>query len=449
MATCGIWKVETRLDYVINYTTNIEKTIDVEQASSVYVDLHNTIEYVTSDYKTERQHLVSGINCLSKFACKDMMKTKKRFNKTDGILGFHSFQSFKEGEVTPDQAHAIGVKLAEEMWGDRFEVVVSTHVNTNHIHNHFVINSVSFVDGKKYYDNRESYALLRHLNDSICAEYGLSTLKEKACRNSKINYANYCKGAITKSNYHTLAKEDIDRAISWADSIKDFENLMKAMEYEVIYRANKISIRRYPYKQNIRIERSFGEDYSIDNITKRIETTHATRQPFPEAYGNSKTKNLYKEYKKAQKGGIYALYLYYCYLLKVFPDRNPRQKLTPTIRADLKIMNRISNEAKLLEANSIKSREQLLAFKNQLMSELDNHMDKRSKLWYKHKKVNTYNDKSKIRLEIDGLSSKIREMQEGVKLCEDIERRSLNMERNILELNENHERKEIKQNELK
>lgn len=80
-----------------------------------------------------------------------MVNTKKQFCKTDGILGFHAFQSFAEGEVSPDKAHLIGVKLAEEMWGDRFEVVVSTHLNTLHIHNHFVINSVSFADGKRYY----------------------------------------------------------------------------------------------------------------------------------------------------------------------------------------------------------------------------------------------------------------------------------------------------------
>ena len=115
-----------------------------------------------------------------------MMLTKKSYNKTKGILGFHSFQSFKENEVTPELSHEIGVRLAEEMWGDRFEVMVSTHVNTNHIHNHFVINSVSFKDGKKYYDNRINYAKLRRLSDELCEEYGLSILKEKPCKRSII-----------------------------------------------------------------------------------------------------------------------------------------------------------------------------------------------------------------------------------------------------------------------
>ena len=219
--------------------------------------------------------------------------TKQQYNKTGGILGFHAFQSFVEGEVTPEQAHAIGVKLAKEMWGDRFEVIVSTHLNTKHIHNHFVINSVSFKDGKRYYDKRETYARLRQLSDSLCEEYGLSVLEEKPCRNSKINYANYYKGYVEKNNYYTTTKEDIDRAIAQAYSYRDFECLMKAMDYELIYRGSRLSVVREPYKKHIRIERSFGYDYSIDRIKERIEVEQAPRIPFIDEYGNKKRPKTY------------------------------------------------------------------------------------------------------------------------------------------------------------
>ena len=100
-----------------------------------------------------------------------MRNAKDFWHKTDGILSFHAEQSFKENEVTPEIAHEIGVRLAEEMWGDRFQVVVSTHLNTKHLHNHFVINSVSFKDGYKYYSNFENTALLRKASDERCAEY--------------------------------------------------------------------------------------------------------------------------------------------------------------------------------------------------------------------------------------------------------------------------------------
>ena len=98
------------------------------------------------DYNTEESCYISGINCLPHRAYKDMLQTKEIQGKKGGILGYHAFQSFEEGEIIADKAHLIGLKLAEEMWCDKYEVIVTTHQNTNHIHNHFVINSVLFVD---------------------------------------------------------------------------------------------------------------------------------------------------------------------------------------------------------------------------------------------------------------------------------------------------------------
>ena len=97
-----------------------------------------------------------------------MQFIKKIKGKEGAILAFHGYQSFKAGEVTPEIAHEIGVRLAEEMWGDRFQVVVSTHLNTENIHNHFVLNSVSFKDGLKYYSNLANTALLRRTSDELC-----------------------------------------------------------------------------------------------------------------------------------------------------------------------------------------------------------------------------------------------------------------------------------------
>ena len=451
MATTGIWKISERLDNVIKYTTDVEKTVNGAYSNNNYYNLHNVIEYAEADYKTEKQFYVSGLNCSPETALEEMIITKKQFNKTNGILGFHAFQSFKEGEVTPEQAHAIGVKLAEEMWGDRFEVVVSTHLNTNHYHNHFVINSVSFVDGKRYYDKRETYAELRRISDSICEEYGLSVLKEKACRNSKINYANYSKGTIERNNYYTIAKEDLDRAISQAYSYQDFEKLMKAMDYELIYRANKLSIRRSPYKKNIRIERYFGSDYSIDKITERIETTHSTRIPFIEEYGRKKKIYNKPTYNKEKRKGIYGLYIHYCYLLKVFPKKYPYQKLPPSIRADVRKMERISEETKLLVRNNLKTNEQFFSFKEQKSKELTNLLDKRSKLWYKHKKSKSEVEKDQLKKEIDEINKQIEPIRKEVVLCKEIEERTPKLEQNVNEFNqeqENQNRKEVEKNEL-
>lgn len=150
------------------------------------------------------------------------------YGKENGILAFHAYQSFNEGEVTPEIAHEIGVKLAEEMWGDRFQVVVSTHLNTKHFHNHFVINSVSFKDGKKYYSNLTNTALLRKTSDEICEEYGLSFLREKTCK-SGINFENFYKKSMRDSDYYKFTKEDIDYAIKHSYTVKQFHQMLVSM----------------------------------------------------------------------------------------------------------------------------------------------------------------------------------------------------------------------------
>ena len=447
IATTGIWKIEKRLDHVIDYTTNIEKTLNSDYGKEAYYELHNLEEYKESDFKTEKQCYVSALNCCVESAYEEMQLTKKQYSKTGGILGFHAFQSFKEGEVTPEQAHTIGVKLAQEMWGDRFEVIVSTHQNTKHIHNHFVINSVSFKDGKRYYDKRETYAKLRQLSDSLCEEYGLSVLEEKPCKNSNINYANYYKSYVDRNNYYTTTREDIDRAIAQAYSYKDFEYLMKAMDYELIYRGSRLSVRRDPYKKHIRIERSFGYDYSIDRIKERIEVEHAVREPFIEEYGNKKNKKTYVPYHKQKHKGLYALYLHYCYLLKVFPTEYPNKRLSPEIRAELKELDKISKQTELLVSNKLDTYEQFFAFKEQKSKELDQLLDKRDKLWYKHKKSKNKEEKQSIRNEIDMLSNKIKPLREEVVLCDGIEERTPKVEKDIKDFEEQKER-EVNKNEL-
>ena len=120
MATTGIWKIQKRLDHVINYVIDVEKTFNSEYGNGYYAEFHNVDEYKELDYKNEKECYVSGINCVPEYAYRNMMFTKKQYDKNSGILGYHAFQSFKENEVTSAQAHLIGVKLAEEMWGDRF-----------------------------------------------------------------------------------------------------------------------------------------------------------------------------------------------------------------------------------------------------------------------------------------------------------------------------------------
>lgn len=448
MATTSIWKISIRLDEVIRYAQNEDKTDGAK-----YNDLHRAIEYAKADYKTEQQLYATGINCDIETAFQEMTETKKLFDKEDGILGYHAFQSFAEGEVTPKQAHNVGIQLAKELWGDRFQVIVTTHLNTNHIHNHFVLNSVSFKDGLKYYNNRETYAYMRQISDQICRENRLSVIEEKPCGKYNIDYTKYYKDHIKKSNYHTIAKQDIDYAITQADTYKEFEDLLRKMDYELIYRNGVLSVRKEPYKKNIRISRAFGEDYKRSRIEERIRYEKAkVKLPFPEAKSKKyySKKNILKTKTKAK--GIRALYLYYCYLLKIYPKTTTKKKVPLSIRADVQKMHRISEEAKLLSRNNIQTTTQLTLYKNSLTEEKTKLEEERDKLYYqntklkKEKKQDNYEKLSEI-------ASKIQYLKGEILKCNEIMSRVPKIKENIEELEKNEKTiqrgKEKEQNEYR
>ena len=443
MATTKIWKVIKRMDHVIDYAEDKEKTKAIEYRKNneiVVDDLINVIDYAKNADKTEREFYVTGINCEPDSAYEEMQDTKKYYHKEDKILAFHDYQSFKEGEVTPEVAHKIGVQLANEMWGDRFQVIVTTHLNTHCIHNHFVINSVSFKDGLKYYDNHTNYSIIRHLSDEICKEFGLNVLKEKPSK-KKLNYENFYKKSLYNDNYSNNAKRDIDLAIRQAYSYDDFLYLMKKLDYEITLRANKMSIRKEPYKRNIRIERRYGENYSIENIKRRIIEEQAERVPFIESVYNYKKVNFpfAKRHKKAKAKGFIALYYHYCYLLKVFPTKVPQQKLPASIRADVSRMEELSNEARFLYQNKIKTLDELINYKDDITFKINQLLDQRERLWAKRRLSKDENDRHKIAEEISSLNDKIIKFRKKVEMCEDIKSRVPKINNNLDELDKQEE----------
>ena len=443
MATTKIWKVIKRIDHVIDYAKDKSKTksIDFNKNYEMLVDdLKEVINYARNFSKTEKEYFVTGINCEPASAYEEMQDTKKYYNKEDKILAFHAYQSFKEGEVTPELAHKIGVQLANEMWGDRFQVIVTTHLNTNHIHNHFVINSVSFKDGLKYYDNHTNYSMIRHLSDEICKEYGLSVLEEKTTK-KKLKYDNFYKKSFYNDNYTKNAKRDLDLAIRQAYSFDDFIYLMKKLDYEIIFRANKISIRKEPYKRNIRIERRYGENYSIENIKRRILEEQAVRVPFVESVYNYRKVNFpfAKRHKKAKAKGFIALYYHYCYLLKVFPTKVLQQKLPASIRADVSRMEELSNEARFLYQNKIKTLDELVNYRDDITFKINQLLDQRERLWAKRRLSKDENDRHKIAEEISSLNDKIIKLRKKVEICEDIKSRVPKINNNLDELDKQEE----------
>ena len=417
MATTSIWSIKNNLKQSIDYIINPEKTINEDYGKTNYDYLEGRTDY---NFKNEKVHYVSYLNCEEYNPHSSMKDTKDYYNKTDGVLAYHGYQSFKEGEVTADIAHEIGVKFAEEIFGD-YEVVVATHQNTNHIHNHFIINSVSFKTGKKYNNNRTNLAKLRHISDSICAEYGLSVLDEDIGYKSTYNHK------VINNDYYKTLKDDLDSVISYSVTLKQAMDRMKQLGYKAYSRNGIITIYRDGYDK-VRIEKAFGNEYSKDSISKRL---YSSRQI---VFKQIPQKSIFQEYLSKTNNhhkGIYGLFLYYCYLLKVFPQNHPRQYLPYSIRQEIKKLDSFSEQTRFMVDNKIETIEDLEIFAKSNYKEYNNLMGKRENLWKQYHRAKTEDKKSEILAEINSIQPKIKELHKLDNYCKEIKKRSESIRDNL------------------
>ena len=173
MATTKIWDVKSHLSQLIAYVANVEKTIEKFDDET----LKALITYGIDDLKTEERKLVTPINCTVDNAPTEMARLNSMSKSKSDTVAYHAYQSFARGEVDAETAHQIGIKLANELWGDKdFLVVVATHVNTGTIHTHFAIGATSR-DFVRYNDCTTTYLKMREVSDRLCLEYGLSVIK--------------------------------------------------------------------------------------------------------------------------------------------------------------------------------------------------------------------------------------------------------------------------------
>ena len=196
------------------------------------------IDYCCQDKKVydeiSNQRLVIGINCDGENAFKEFMATKKSYGKTDGMNFYQYVQSFSpEENITPHQAHEIAIEFAEKAWTG-YEVLVATHCDAQHIHSHFVINSVSFENGKKLRQNPNTLKSLRVLSDEICRQHNLSTLVPYNKDGIKISTREY-RTAVKGQSWKFKLMNDIDKAMNISGSKEDFINAMSIMGYSVTW----------------------------------------------------------------------------------------------------------------------------------------------------------------------------------------------------------------------
>lgn len=190
-------------------------------------------EYKTIDSKSKRR-LVSGVNCDGANAFREFMATKKVYGKDNGFFFYHYAQSFSPKEkITPEQAHEIALEFAEKAWSGH-EVLVATHCDREHIHSHFVINSVGFESGKKLRQSPSTLKQLRKLSDEICIAHGLSVLQPYQGGRNSMSSREYRARLKGESWKQKLAK-DIDTAMSYSGSKDEFIRNMSILGYRMTW----------------------------------------------------------------------------------------------------------------------------------------------------------------------------------------------------------------------
>ena len=223
MAYDKIIPVTSRLDHCMDYVQDPEKT-----------DLSVALDYITTEEKTSRV-LVDGINCDARTAYAEMQATKRRWGKCGGVLGYHLIHSYAPGEVSPEQAHAIGVEFARRLLGERYEAVIATHIDREHLHCHILFNSVSFVDGCKYRNQlRDYYGEIRGISNEVSAAHGLSVIQTDT---GGRHYAEWNAEQTGKPTIRALIRRDIDSAIGAAFTMKTFWTELERIGY-VVKRGN-------------------------------------------------------------------------------------------------------------------------------------------------------------------------------------------------------------------
>ena len=369
MAVTKIWTIKDSLQRVLDYAANPDKT--------EYDALAQTLHYAEDDAKTklnESAQLVTGIHCGADHAWEDMRAVQERFGKIDGVVALHAYQSFREGEVTPEQCHEIGVALARKVWGKRFQVLVATHMNTDNLHNHFVINSVSYVDGKKYEQRRSQYAEFRATSDRLCREYGLSVVEQPKAREP----ARYAR-----------MREAIDQACEDDSTPEDF--------HRALYRQGNLfgsdphrryaTIRARDGGRAVRLYR-LGEEYDVVAINDRLrgnyllygprlyELKHPPQQYTPKRYrpkNNYVGKSLLQIFFEVFFGEsqMHRLYLYYCYQLGILPKKQQPHINRPEIERIWKNIDKVLAEHAFVKEHQFPFLQSIVDYRQGLSQQIE------------------------------------------------------------------------------
>lgn len=407
-------------------------------------DLYAALCYVGDDDKTDKKMYVSAINCPTQRAYVHMMATKRLYGKLGGNIAYHGYQSFVSGGVTPEEAHQIGMETARRMWGGDYEIVVTTHLNTNNVHNHIVVNSVSFKTGRKFENHISDHYKLREISDKVCAERGKSVLPPSKFNGSrKKDYWVNKNGGMT---HRDMLRRDLDEAISKSGSFGEVEYYLKCLGYrfERDYRYAHPSVIADGQKRPIRID-SFGEKYSRENIREVL----VANQYKPELYAiqppkYKRTPLLVIEYelrRLERMDTVQLLFELFIELLKLCTGNNVEQQqsrpLSPMMRAEVEKLDKYLEEYKLLCDQHIESLKGLVAFKDDISAQITAMEQERKGIRNKIRRAKTPEADAALKEQAKAITQKITPLRKQGDIVIRIEERIpkmqalLEQERNI------------------
>lgn len=388
-------------------------------------NLEAVINYAMNGEKTENGILVSAINCLPQTAYSQMMLTKKTFHKEDGRLGYHIIQSFNGNEISPDKCNKIGIELANQLWGDKYQVIVCTHTNKKNVHNHIVLNSVSFIDGSKYHNSNVEIALLRETNDDVCRKHGLSIIKSTKATTasdiSKSRIANYNRN----SGKMEIIKADIDEAIKEATKYQEFVDILAFKGYYIKKSSYYISVSTPYYNRNIRLARAFGEDYTFENIKTRIYQPtlydrYLRRTNNEKVYRVRIYDGIKIDQEKLKTSSFYRLYVHYLYLLGKLPPKIHYEERTKQYYQEIDKFNKLADEMNLICTYNLNSKEDAQNLRMKYIEEVTPLKAEREKLRQLYNKTTNEADKTIIKAKIDIIAEDINKINSKIQTCKRI-----------------------------
>lgn len=449
MATTRIWKVATHLPRVIEYAKDGTKTANPAWSKTEYQTMRDVMDYAMDDFKTEQQFYVTAINCNADCAREQMQLTKEQFQKTDGILAWHGYQSFAEDEVDADTAHEIGVKLARELWPD-FQVIVATHLNTHCYHNHFVLNSVSYLHGGKFNASRESYAKMRAASDRLCKEHGLSVITEHKAYYPK-HYAEWEAERKGQPTWRSTIREDVDKAVMASMSFQAFLRSLKDMGYEVKAGVKHMAVRPPGKERFVRL-RSLGDSYTEEAIKQRILKQRAPERPprpVPPKIVRIRVQGDF-HLSKITWRGLRALYYFYLRKLRA-AQKQPQGKASYLLREDLRYLDALDEQSRFLLRHGIDTAEQLLDYKASADAQLKSLYSERRTLHNEQRRRDVPEARMvEIRARIAAISAQAKPLRRDIKLCDAIMERALVLAEKQTQIKQmekeekGHEKKQIK-----